>query len=284
MRFVSVLVAFALCFNSPLAAAADAQNTISEANASNRSSLLADCNETVFTPSPMAPRGVLHRTTFASKPGRPPAGKRHKQAHKKPVAHKHKRIVQKKVEQKKVAQSKPVVHKKVTHKKPVAHKKRASRKHAPRRPVHRTAARALQRVTYASPLCEERTQGINDMLGLDSIPTETPVAATDILVPNEIFDLPPVLPGGTASPSFPGNPFFPGVPVIILPPLGPPGPGNPTNPGGPDTPPVITPPTSSVPEPASWAMMIFGMALIGRGIRRRRVVALRKCGCGAISL
>jgi hypothetical protein len=32
---------------------------------------------------------------------------------------------------------------------------------------------------------------------------------------------------------------------------------------------VVTPPTSAVPEPASWAMMIFGFGVVGGAMRRR---------------
>lgn len=37
------------------------------------------------------------------------------------------------------------------------------------------------------------------------------------------------------------------------------------------TPPVIDPPVGGVPEPATWAMMISGFALIGASMRRRKV-------------
>lgn len=37
---------------------------------------------------------------------------------------------------------------------------------------------------------------------------------------------------------------------------------------------ALAPPTAPVPEPASWAMMIGGLALIGSAMRRRRRVAV----------
>jgi hypothetical protein len=38
---------------------------------------------------------------------------------------------------------------------------------------------------------------------------------------------------------------------------------------------AVEPPSSAVPEPASWAMMLTGFGLVGGGLRRRRRVALR---------
>jgi hypothetical protein len=36
------------------------------------------------------------------------------------------------------------------------------------------------------------------------------------------------------------------------------------------TPPVVIPPIGAVPEPATWAMMIFGFGLVGGAMRRRK--------------
>lgn len=66
------------------------------------------------------------------------------------------------------------------------------------------------------------------------------------------------------------SPNFPGV----SPPVPPGGPGifppN-TPPSTPSTP--ITPPTVGVPEPDTWALMIFGFAFVGFAARRRRATA-----------
>lgn len=74
--------------------------------------------------------------------------------------------------------------------------------------------------------------------------------------------------GGGNTPTGPG--FVPGV-------VAPPG-GTPNNPGNPDNPPT-TPPTNppvqppvipAVPEPATWAMLVMGFAMLGATLRRRR--------------
>jgi hypothetical protein len=124
-------------------------------------------------------------------------------------------------------------------------------------------------VTYASPLCGERTQTINDLIGLPDV-TEMPVAAAASDVPNQAFTLPALVGGGgTTGPTgpgvgFPTGPGFPGGPtgpIILVPPVVPP---------TPPTPPVPPIPPVAVPEPASWMTMMLGMALVGRSIRRRR--------------
>jgi len=45
----------------------------------------------------------------------------------------------------------------------------------------------------------------------------------------------------------------------------------PPPPPTPEPPPPPPPPVSAVPEPATWAMMIFGFAFIGGTLRRRRI-------------
>lgn len=67
-----------------------------------------------------------------------------------------------------------------------------------------------------------------------------------------------VAPGGLASP--PGVPTSPGSPLIAPP----------ETPTATPQPPPVTTPVSGVPEPATWATMLLGFALIGRELRRRR--------------
>lgn len=130
----------------------------------------------------------------------------------------------------------------------------------------------MHRVTYASPLCGERSTVLNDMIGLPGI-TQPPVpadSAPGYVLPTFI-DLPPVTgggPGPVIGPTGPG-------PIVIWPPIGPifpvgPGPVIVQPPGPPVTPPV-TPPVSSAPEPSSWSMMLIGFMLVGGRIRRRAV-------------
>jgi hypothetical protein len=75
----------------------------------------------------------------------------------------------------------------------------------------------------------------------------------------------------------------PGAPPVIFPGFIPPGGGGviiPPPQTPPDTPPVtppvippvIPPTTPGIPEPATWAMMLIGFAMIGGGVRRRRAV------------
>jgi len=90
---------------------------------------------------------------------------------------------------------------------------------------------------------------------------------------------PPVLPG--TPPGGSGPPVLPGTP----PPAGPPAlPGIPPPGGGGGVfvpPPIITtvvppppPATSAVPEPASWAMMLVGFAMVGGALRRKRRIGV----------
>lgn len=74
--------------------------------------------------------------------------------------------------------------------------------------------------------------------------------------------------GGVVFPGIPGAPGGGGGVVLPPPAIGPP-----VTP--PVTPPVVVPPqTGSVPEPSTWAMMLLGFAIIGRGLRRRRQAVL----------
>jgi len=246
MRLRKGLIIFVIGAILPMTAVVEAQDSVrqitpqndSRSNARPKSALIADCPETTFMPSPLARRPVLHRATHASRPARP---------------HRHRKATPRK---------KPVVHRKHRAVRHLAHKRHP----APhRRAAHPTRAR-LHKVTYASPLCGERSQTINDLIGLPDV-TELPVAAAATDVPTQVFDLPAIVgAGGTTGPTgpgvgFPTGPGFPGGPtgpIVPLPPVVPP---------TPPTPPI---PPVAVPEPASWATMMLGMALVGRSMRRRR--------------
>ena len=90
-------------------------------------------------------------------------------------------------------------------------------------------------------------------------------------------------PPPTPPPSVPSQVAGAPVPITPVAGAGPPVLSNIPAPGGGGggifTPPVVVsatpevPPTAvtPVPEPATWAMMIFGFALIGRALRRRPV-------------
>ena len=114
------------------------------------------------------------------------------------------------------------------------------------------------------------------------------VGATPVVPPAEVLP-PPAAPlynvvaGGpgapVAAPPPGGGPvIFPAIPpppgggggVIFPPPVTPP-PVTPPPVTPPITPPVVIPPppTGSVPEPSTWAMMLLGFAMIGRAVRGR---------------
>lgn len=246
MRTVRVLVAFALCFNLPLTATLQAQDNVSQGSSpTSRSSLLAKCEETVVEAAPLEPRPVLRRATHAYKPGRPHA--RRATHHSKPA---HKPVAGKKIV-KKVAAKKTI--RKTAARKPAGHAL-ANNRPVAHRPARVGDRPVLQRVTFASPLCGERTQAISDLIGFDSLApfglSEAPLATASSDTTNNgqapLFDLPPVLSntsGGGSSPSpffpgggssFPGGGFGGGGPIIIAP-------------GVPATP-VVTPNTPLIPD------------------------------------
>ncbi len=245
MKLIHVLAASVLILNLPLIAITEAQAAPGDLTRTalapkSRSTLLAaDCKETAIMPAALPARPTQRRATLASRPTRH-ARKAHKP--RKPVYRKH-----------------------------AAAKHRAKHRghHGARRPAR--APLRLHRVTYASPLCGERSSAMNIMLGLpDYTVTLPPEAAIAPAIEDTLFDLPPVLGdagggGGIGGPTFPII-VFPGWPVI-LPPVGPVGPVPPV---GPVTPPI---PPGAVPEPATWAMMMLGMVLIGRSMRRRPLKA-----------
>ena len=256
MKLVRVLVASLLAINLPLTAMAEAQTTTSQINqavpAAARSPLLAaDCKETSLMPVSLPARPTVRRATFASRP-----------SHHVRAAHK---------------RHKPVVKKRAV----TAHK---TAKHRPKRRPHAAAHRPgpasarLHRVTYASPLCGERSMAMNTMLGLpDYTITQPPEAADATELENAVLDVPPLL-GFTGGPTGPGV-TFPGGPYVPIYPGGPTGPTMPIGPVGPIGPiGPVTPPTTptAVPEPTSWATMMIGMALVGGTIRRRQRPALKK--------
>ena len=80
--------------------------------------------------------------------------------------------------------------------------------------------------------------------------------------------VPGIFPGLTILPGGGGGVIIP-PPATIVPPPGTPGvPVTPPDtPGSPGTP-------SGVPEPASWAMMILGFALVGGALRRKALAAM----------
>lgn len=134
----------------------------------------------------------------------------------------------------------------------------ASLKHKRQAALHE---RALPKVRGPSPTAYETLAG----------PPPSPPVAPPPQAPlyTTVAGSPPV-PVPTTVP--PGTPGGGGPPVLSnIPPPG----GS----GGGFTPPIITtvtpevPPTpvTPVPEPATWAMMILGLALIGRTLRRRPV-------------
>jgi hypothetical protein len=260
MKFVNVLVASLLAINLPLTAAADAQASVgavsrADAAPAPRSALLAaDCKETAVMPVSLPPRPAVRRATFASKPTHHarPAHKRHKPAVKKRAIGKHK----------------------ATKHKATKHRPKHRRHPAAHRPG--PASLRVHRVTYASPLCDQRSSVMNTMLGLDDYAiTQPPEAAMAPGIDDAVLNAPDLFGytggggGGTGSPTgpiviFPGGPTFPTGPtgpIIILPPVGPVGPVGP-----------VTPPTtpSAVPEPNSWATMMIGMMLVGGAVRRRQ--------------
>jgi hypothetical protein len=249
---------------------AQVENNTVSTGSPTKSPLIADCIETAIVPSPLAPRPTLRRATFAAKPSL--HHRHHARPHKKHHARPHKK-------------SKPRAHRAASarHGKATHVRHTAAHRHGPRhvhRRTHRPAAHrpaparpVLHRVTYASPLCAERSTVLNDMLGLpDYLVTQLPVAADSTqeadLLPIFI-DLPPVI-GGPVGP----GPIAPWPPVVPIFPVGP-GPIVILPPGPPPITPPVTPPISPAPEPSSWAMMLVGMLLVGGSLRRR---SLRKPG------
>ena len=238
MRWVGVIVLSALAFDLPMtdsivgqAVSATIDTQRNSTTRADRSPLIADCTETV-TPSPLSRRPVLRRATYAAKPSKP-------RRHRARVRHK-------------VHHARHMKHKAIHHRhRPLRHPR------AHRRP-------AVHRATYASPLCGQRSEIINDMLGLSGVaqpPVAAEITADTYLLPTFIDVPPPIGPG----PIGPGPIIFPGGPIY---PVGP-GPIIVSPPGPPVTPPVTPPISSPAPEPASWATIVAGMMLVGHGMRRR---------------
>ena len=249
MRFVCVLVMFAIAFDLPTTASTAAEPVAGrvDTKTGTGSPLIADCTETVIMPSPLSPRPRLRRATLSSKPTL-----RHR--------HRHHLRPHKHVKAKAKARARTHLKRKAIH-----HRRRPA-------PRPKAVPRAiLHRVTYTSPLCAERSPVLNHMLGLPEYAvTQPPVpadrAAGDVLP--TFIALPPFVGGG------PGpviGPVGPG-PIVLwppIPPIFPVGPGPVGPPPGPPVAPPVTPPVSSAPEPSSWAMMLMGMMLVGGSVRRR---------------
>ena len=351
MKFGRVLVAFAFTFNMLLSTAVEARGSINQIQSDaprSKSGLLANCPETSFETAPLEPRPVIGRATFASRPVAPrhrPTKRRATDAHR-PMHAVH-RGAHPRLGVKHVVKHGAVHHRATHARRPVSATKGVShaRRPVPHRGTGATHRPLLRRVTYASPLCGERSRDINNLLGLEDIAsadTQDAVNASETVpddLQNAIFGPPtpavigggtnggpttppiiifpgnPTLPGNPGSPGTPtnpgvppvviappGTPGTPGVPATptlpgtpVIPPVGPgtpdnpptgptpppvtPGPPippifpNPPNPGGPNPPPPVVPPAQPVPEPATWAMMIMGMAFVGMTMRRRRPVS-----------
>lgn len=237
-----------LCANAAAPAAVDVPAARGEAvgGRSGGAAAIANCEEFTVQPAPLAPRAHIFPASYA--PSRPHPVVRHR-AHR-PVKHralKHRHI------RKPVKHRRPI-HRRVRARRPVAHRPAAAHRPVAYRPRPAGSRPALQRVTYAAPLCGERTQEINDLLGLDQpvIAAAAPIGP----VQNVTFDVAPVT-GTTGTVGYPvtgGPDIFPGVTGV--PPIGPPGP-----PG---------PPTTPVPEPETWMTLVAGMAATGFMLRRRR--------------
>lgn len=92
--------------------------------------------------------------------------------------------------------------------------------------------------------------------------TELPPALVDLVappIPVELASLEAMPVGPFGAPSgFPPGFFSPPTGGFILPPT-----------ETPSTPPIVVPPQTAVPEPATWAMMLFGFGLMGWTLRRR---------------
>jgi hypothetical protein len=140
----------------------------------------------------------------------------------------------------------------------------ASLKHKRQAVVHE---RALAKVRRPGPLA--------NLVGTPLIPPVTPPPALPTPLYNLVAGGPPVLvPPAAIVPGGPPNGGGPPIFTAISPPGG--GGGGVIVP-----PPVLTstpvvpevPVTSAVPEPTTWAMMLVGLALIGRALRRRRRTA-----------
>jgi hypothetical protein len=127
-------------------------------------------------------------------------------------------------------------------------------------PLH---ARALPKVRAAPPPASPYAL----LAGPPPVPAVIPPVAAPLF--NTVTGIPGVIvpaaapgPGGTPG----GPPIFPEIPPpgggggVVVPPVVPQAPGTPGTPGTPNVP--------AVPEPASWAMMLIGFALIGGMLRR----------------
>ena len=240
MNFRRIVAALVLCLDLTPTWAIEARGVPPQVSTPH-SELVGDCTEVSVQPRPLPPRPALRRSTHASRPRR--HRRRHAIAHKRPVLQRHH----------------------------LRHRARRPRHLAPHRPHSAGKQVSLHRLSYPSPLCAKRSHLINALIGLpdnEYAATQPPIPPEETAEVGNITTLPPFWPTPGAGivdyppVIFPYTPIYPPGPgPILLPPVPPVGPNPPV------TPPVVTIPRA--PEPAAWAMMSIGFALIGGSLRAR---------------
>ena len=254
MRLLRVLATFALTIDLGITAPATAVDIPSypaPAQGPTGSGWLASgCSDIHTVGETLPSRPVIRHRTLASPLPHRPAKRRH--AAKRPARH--------------VVKHRTVRHGPVLHRKHALHRK-------PRHHVRHAHARpTLHKVTYASPLCIDRSHAINALLGLPDVPLNLLDSGSVDAVPTQLTGTPSGIddyqpsgsvtgPGGLGGSGGFGDVFVPGVTG------GGGGGGTGSNGGG-----TVT---TIVPEPATWGMMILGFVFVGAWLRRRRPVAAR---------
>ncbi len=135
-----------------------------------------------------------------------------------------------------------------------------------------TICRNVSRITRAEISPDSAVGDLPPLAALT--PDDKPASAIDKVAPIALLDSPPTFDGRTNPPDAggegsggnPGNPGYPGYPGFPGPPGGGGGlympPGGTTHPPGP--PPAVTP----IPEPATWALLLAGIAATAAWRRR----------------